>query len=366
MPGIDLNSLFQADPAAQELGLGFLGQEKQMNQANLAHKLFETQKGQATLPLELEQKRLANQTTQAQLPGIAADSESRQIDTRFKKETLAPKIEAELSKLKGQISDSQFKELTNTGQAYMQAGPLLDRMPGVVTHAAAKQILGNFYRPEFDRVPANALGQVISNFGEAMVAAQSKYVQQLGLLGAKNEGAKEVAGINANARVEAARVAAAAKIKQLDSQIAQIREKAKLGGYPQRASFYIDEAHKLAEEAAFAEDEQIKRALLERAKVFGQIANEAQQMDLAGKAAAAQEANKGKPDLGGFGIPTVTPPGQAPGAQVPGMNPNVAPSSQAPSGSPETFKKAFGAYEPDKYDYRINPQTGKPQRKPKE
>lgn len=334
MPGIDLSTLFQADPAAQELGLGFLGQEKDMNKARLAQQLFETDKQRQMLPLELQGKQLSNQTAQAQIPGLQAQSEKQQLDTRFSRETLGPKIESELSKYKGQMSDSQLKELTNAGQAYMQAGPLLDRMPGVVTHAAAKQILGNFYRPEFDQIPANALGQVISHFGETMVAAQSKYVQQLGLLGAKNEGAKDVAGINANARVEAARIAAAAKIRGYDNEIAQIREKAKLGTYPQRASYYIDKAHQLAEEAAFAEDEQIKKALLERAKMFGQIANEAQQVDLAAKAAAAQEANKGKPDLGGFGIPTVTPPGQAPGAQVPGMAPGVNPTVAPSSGSP--------------------------------
>lgn len=369
MPGIDLSTLFQADPAAQELGLGFLGQEKDMNKARLAQQLFETDKQRQMLPLELQGKQLSNQTAQAQIPGLQAQSEKQQLDTRFSRETLGPKIESELSKYKGQMSDSQLKELTNAGQAYMQAGPLLDRMPGVVTHVAAKQILGNFYRPEFDQIPANALGQVISHFGETMVAAQSKYVQQLGLLGAKNEGAKDVAGINANARVEAARVAAAAKIRGYDNELVQIREKAKLGSYPQRASYYIDKAHQLAEEAAFSEDEQVKKALLERAKMFGQIANEAQQMDLAARAAAAQETNKGKPDLGGFGIPTVTPPGQAPGAQVPGMNPGVnpavAPSGQAPMGSPETFKKAFGAYEPDKYEYRMGP-NGQPQRRKKQ
>lgn len=370
MPAMDLNTLFQSDPAAQELGLGFLGQEKQMNQATLAQKLFETERQKQLLPLDIQQRQLANKATEAQIPGMQADSEKRQIDTRFARDTIVPKIQAEMSSLKGKISEAELKEITNAGQAYLQAGPLLDKMPGVVSHAAARQILGNFYRPEFDQVPPEALGQVISYFGEGMVAGQAKYVQQLGLLDRKLGSAERVAETKSAAQIEAARISAAARTRQFNQDVmeAQAALKAKFGNYPQQAAYYKDKARQVAQEAAFTGDEQDKRRLLQMANIYGDMAEEAMHQERLKAIAAQQEANRSKPDVSAFDIPTVTPPAMPPGGPRPsgsGNNPTVAPSGQTPMGSPETFKKAFGAYEPDKYEYRIGP-NGQPQRRKKQ
>lgn len=366
---VELNTLFQSDPAAQELGLGFLNHERRLNEANIAQKMFETQKGLATLPYDIESKRLRNETTSAQLPGIRATSGKLEDDARFSRETLGSKIEAELKKYSGQMSDAQLKELTNAGQAYAQAGKLLENLPGPASHAAAKQILGQFYRPEFDQVPPHMLGKVVSFFGDEMINAQDKYVQQLGLLAGKTGSAERIAESKNATTLEAARIAAAAKIRAFDKDIIEAREaaKAKFGNYPQRAGYYISKAIEAAKEAANIEDPDVRKAMLERADLFEQIAQQAHIIDLAKPRQAAEEANRAKPALGAFDIPTVTPPGKTPGEGIvtPGNNPNVKPSTQTPTGSPELYKKAFGAYEPDVYEYRIGP-NGNPQRRKKQ
>ena len=75
---------------------------------------------------------------------------------------------------------------------------------------------------------------------------------------------------------------------------------------------------------------------------------------------ATKPSNAGKPSIEALGItPVATPTAPALG--------NKAESTPYESGQidPSMVQKAFGAYEPTKYEYRVNPQTGKLQRKPK-
>ena len=312
MPGIDLNSLFQSDPAAQELGLGFLGQERQMNDAKLAQQLFETEKGRAMLPLDMAGKQASTDFTKSQTTG-------QDITNQYDRQNMHTKLMQNFQNLRKSISENDLAEIENAGKAYTQAGALLEQMPGVATHAAAKQILGQYYRPEFDQIHPTALGTVINNLGYTMGQMKTfdpEYQLKQKQIDAANESKKYVADRAAQAKIDAANIAARSKVQQLDNELAKIREKAKTGSYSQQSGYYTDLAQQAAVQAAQTEDEEAKQALLKRAQVFAQIAEDAKNQEIQKAVAAAIEANRKNIDpnaLQGGQIRSVTPPGKAGG-----------------------------------------------------
>lgn len=309
MPQMDLNSLFQSDPAAQELGLGFLGQEKQLNQANLAQKAFELQKGQAMLPLDMASKKANTTQTETQTKGMV-------IENQFNTQNMRTKLMQQYESLRKSMTDNDYKEIEDAANAYTQGGELLAQLPGVATHAAARQVLGKFYRPEFDQIPPQALGHVISNFGQSMqqMKMTDPNIQSKFILGnQKAETERYKADVAAQSKRDVANTVAQTKIKQIDNELRLIQEKAKLGGYAQQSGYYSNAAQEAAVQAAQTEDEGLKQQLLARAKVFAQIAEDAKNQEIQKAVAAAIEANRKAIDPNAIGqgqIRSVTPPGK--------------------------------------------------------
>lgn len=351
----DLSTLFQSDPAAQEIGLKQIGDQRAQAAAQLADMLQATQQKGQMNPLLLKQQELANQTTQAQMPGLEAQSSMLADKANISRSTIPQQLEEAMRKHRTSMTDADFKEIGQTGQAFSQVGEYLSGIPVPARHAAAKQMLGQMYRPEFDNYNPNDLVDTLQQTGKWMNEAAAKFQLQQAGLAQKGANAENVAAINNRGKVEAAKIAADAKIKQYTQEFIEL--KAKFGSYPQQAAFYSNKALEVATTAANVADEQQQRQLLQLANIYGQMANAAQEQEVKKANAAAVEANKAKPDLNPLGIPTVTPPGG-------GNNPAAAPSTQTPMGSPEAFKQAFGTYEPDKYEYRMGPNG--PQRRKKQ
>ena len=172
---MDLQTLFQSDPAAQELGLQQFAQEKQRRDAELASLLQRTQQQGEMHPLEMQQRRIGNQMQEAQIPGIQAQNSITQDKASISRNTLPQQLEEAFAKHKGSMSDLQLKELNNAGQRYGQVGALLGNIPGPARAAAAKQLLGDLYRPEFDQYNPNELADTVSTIGEWMTKAGTKF-----------------------------------------------------------------------------------------------------------------------------------------------------------------------------------------------
>ena len=351
----DLSTLFQSDPAAQEIGLKQIGDQRAMAAAQLQELLQSTQQKGQMNPLLLKQQEIANQTQQAQIPGLQAQSSLAQDKAGISRSTIPQQLEEAMRKHRTSMTDADFKEIGQTGQAFSQVGEYLSGIPVPARHAAARQMLGQMYRPEFDKYNPNDLVDTLQQTGKWMNEAATKFqMQQAGIL-AKTGSAERIAADKNAVELEKAKIAAAAKTQQYSKEFLEL--KAKFGQYPQQAAFYNNKALEVAQAMADVTEPEQKAHLKEMANVYSQMANAAQQQEIQKAVASAIEANKAKPDLNPLGIPTVTPPGG-------GNNPNVAPSTQSPMGSPEAFKQAFGAYEPDKYEYRMGPNG--PQRRKKQ
>lgn len=364
-----MNDLFQQSPVAQAVGLRDIMLQREKLQQDMAKQQQAMDLEKQLFPEKLRQQQLMNQTAEAQIPGIQAQSSIAGDNARFSAETIGKKIDTELSNLKGKIGENELRQLSAAGAAFAQAGGALEGVPYAAAHARAKQLLGSHYMPELDQVSPGALGQVLSMMGEKMQTAGTKFLTTAYGVDKKTESAERIAtGKNAT-EIEKARIAAQARMAQFskDYEEAKAAAKAKYGGYPQQSGYYSAKALEVAEQAALEGDPEALQSALRMAKVYAQMAEEAKQQEIKKAVAAAVEGNKAKPDINAVGIPTVTPPGAQPGGPNPVLSPNnpsVSPSGQTPMGSPEVFKQAFGAYEPDKYEYRMGPNG--PQRRKKQ
>jgi hypothetical protein len=175
---MDLNTLFQSDPAAQELGLRQIADERAHNKATLEQLMQSMQQKGQMFPEELRARQLGNQATEAQLPGLQAQSSLSQDKASLSRNTMAQQLEEAFAKHKGNMSDAQVKELTNAGQRYGQVGAMLGAIPGPARASAAKQLLGDLYRPEFDQYNPNDLADTVSTLGQWMTETGSKFQLQ--------------------------------------------------------------------------------------------------------------------------------------------------------------------------------------------
>lgn len=303
---VNLQTLFQSDPAAQELGLGMIQDQRAQDQMTLEKLMMEMQQKKAGFAEEQRRAKLSNDTIEAQLPGQRATSDLTQDKARFSRETLGASIADQLKTYEGKLQKQDLDELINAGQAYAQAGRgLMSWGPGGVSKEQAKKLLGKFYRDEFDNIPPQYLPQVLSDLGDSMIEAQGKYQQQFGLKGL------DIAGKSA---IEDKKIQARKDIEEfkgaLRSKLESMKASAKKDPKTARAI-----ANQLFLAAQQEQDTDRKAVLMEQANQFNEIAFA--EIDRRAQATAAT-----KPDLGAMNIPTnpapVTPglPGAQPQAPI--------------------------------------------------
>lgn len=335
MPNIDLASLFKSDPVAQELGLQFLGQERQKNTQDMElarlREMMNQRKGEEDIL-----------NSQAQRPGLTAQSTM-----------LGQQAELGGHKLPGQKQEfdrnqesagqkAQLEGLEMAGRAYMQAEPFIATLPPPARHAAARQMLGRFYRPEFDQVPPEQLGRVLNFIGSEQQRSQQKAMLATDVIDKKNESAQQI--------VEK-KLAAQKEIEMFKANIKAQLEKLKAAPLPTREKVLGQLMSAIQEE----DDPGKRSALVEQYNEFAKQINDE-------KVRVAQAGQVNKPDVGAIaGVPTLP---QTPAPQLPTAPPTQGNNPVAVDASVDKYKQAFGAYEPDKYIYRIGP-NGVPQRKKK-
>ena len=351
---VTLEQMMGGDPGAFFERQGAWKTQQAKQQADLESLMQQTDQRRQTLPLDLAQRQANIDIDKARLPGVQADSSIRQRDNKKQELTFDDDMRAYLGKMKSEEMKRYAEQLTQAANAYTMGGQYLEDAPGMANHEMAKQILGPLYRPEFDKIPATALGQAIRYMGQNMSQLAPKFQQEMELLNAKNqfalnkqlqaqEAAQRLAEYKGNVQKAVASMQGNKDPKTFEALGVQLRQeqyKAIAAGDNERAAFLQEEIDKVV-------------GLIDSLKKAG--------------AAARRE---GTVDTGAVsGLPTVPPaaPATLPapaGSPPPNQTPRATGGQVGTETKNETaiFERAFGKYEPDKYDYRISPE-GKPQRR---
>ncbi len=308
---IDLQTLFQSDPAAQEMGLKMIGEQRAADKASLEQMLMKMDQEKQMFPHELRAKELGNQTREAQLPGIMESTRAQRLDNDFNEQTLNSRIQQSLAQYKGKMTKDQYDDLVNTGNIFTQAGQMLEDIPGLASHSRAREILKEKYLPEFDQITPQALGRTIRYMGENMSKLQPDFVKKSVLEEMKIEGKKSLE------EEKTARAKELATYKAtLQEKLAQVKTSAQKDPTTARGI-----ANKLFLAAQQETDGDRKAMLMEQAQAFNEIAF----AEIERRAAAT---NAAKPDLGKLGIETNPLPATP---SIPGAQPSQAPSTNKPS-----------------------------------
>ena len=292
-------------PMLWDIAQSQVGQQRRSNEINqqqaLQSMLFEGQ----DQPLKQRQLELQNQTAEAQLPGFAADSSLRQDKASLSRNTLPEQQRTMLSELAGKISKNDLDEAENAVKT-------------ALTHPSAKV-----------REQANTMWQQLSHVKEIKLKADEDMRRAMAV------GAQSIEGQRG---MEQMRIDAG-KYKDKNAALGFWGNFNKLKSAKDKHAALMLEAVK--------EDQQ---GNTEGAGQLRQMAEEIRPQAEAEIGAKAQAPVINVPAV--TGLPGVSPQSIAPAAKT-----------TAPELNADVVKAAFGAYEPDKYQYRISP-DGKLQRKP--
>jgi hypothetical protein len=308
-------------------------------QASQLKNLFDQQNN----PQRLQAQSLDNQTAQARLPGIFADSDVKGMDRDKQSALQGDAIQNAKTKFAREASTAHLQELEDRAQEMAMSNDPAVRQQGEQLLMHHKDIIR-------DRAKQEAQGK------RALELEQLRGTNQLALAGVNNSaGRYSKAGKGGGGSVE--------------EQIAS-------------GKLSFEKAATLLAGAAFMAEQE---GDTEKADQYRQMADDFNAKHIASKRAGAYGAAEGKPALDALGI---RPNAPVPAESFPAVGRKLPMSQQiqqdigagAQFSSPEveakvrqaagmsndgaTFKQAFGSYEPDKYEYRMGP-NGVPQRKPK-
>lgn len=156
---------------------------------------------------------IANQTAQAQLPGIQGQSMSYQAAGQQAQANLPGAIAQAKSDVMSKMSDNDAKMMTNMGGQIAQFGSMLANIPAPARGAALTQFASRFNLPPDSPLLKGLLGanpdqmpDVVKSLGTNMVQLSSDYVKQSGLVGQKVGGQITVAQTRADALRDSANI----------------------------------------------------------------------------------------------------------------------------------------------------------------
>lgn len=213
-------------------------------------------------PIKLRQGAANAAQTEAQTPGIVANSGMLQDKAQISRGTLQAQMDAELGKYKGQLTQQHFDALDKAGQMYGQVGAVLGSVPIPARQAMARKLLGDQYQDEFDSIPPEKLQDQMALMGEWATNASRKGQLQDEALDQKGENTARAAQIAADAKIAAAEKAAQARIEaaKLNSQRKPAESMSQYEARIRAAANAGDDPHA---EAALAklEGDKVKRAI---------------------------------------------------------------------------------------------------------
>ena len=164
---------------------------------------------------KMQTQDLANQETQARIPGIQGQSASLQAKGQVDSANIDQAIQATRSDLMAKMTGNDAKMMTDFGGQLGQFGAMLGQVPPPARAAAVAQYAARFGMNQDSpilqgllKTDPEKLPDVIKTMGSSMVQMSSDYIKGAGLLGIKGQTATQVAGINAGAKIDAAKMRA--------------------------------------------------------------------------------------------------------------------------------------------------------------
>lgn len=280
-------------------------------------------------PLILEEQRLRNETSQAQLPGITANSSLLTDKAKLSKDSMKEQFENLIAEYQGKMNKKDLDFINGGASAYSQAGQALTLVPPNIRHQMGKRMLGSFWQPEFDSMDPETLGKTLSTMGEYMTMAQSKFAQQSALQAQKGEDARALA-----ATKSAQQLALAQYKASVSRAVSDAKKTGNKGTLKNTQDAIYNELRREI-------DPDKRKALQEE---FNNITRIISDMEVRARVAG----NAGKPDVTSLGFKEQG----LPSAPSLGNNPVVQPSTGSPAqGRPQSLadlQKLYPGVPPEK------------------
>lgn len=295
-----LAQLWKLPTGAFLQGMGAMENARAADDEALKQSQLKTMFSQQNDPQRLREQDLQNQTLEAQLPGVVANSSLNQDRAKFSKATNDTAIDDFLKSSKDKVGAQHLKRLTDATQAYGLAGGAMNSIPPAARHAYARQMMGEFYNPElFDRVPPEALPKMLQTMASESTTFSQKVQAKLQEQAALAQYRSQLQAQKDAAAGERARVLAAAKAAV--KQAATTKDPATLEGLAVRLKLRaMDPTTDLETQQALLE------AASEAIKIKDQLAKNAAAARGAADPAIAGAA--GLPTKGNEAAPQFTPP----------------------------------------------------------
>lgn len=208
-------------------------------------------------PLKVQQQSLANDLTQAQIPGARATSSIQQRADRMAGRFEPQQIEEIMSKYKSDELARHVKDAENLGQIALQGAAQTTAYPiGAAQRIKAqweRAGYGKMWNPEWDTLSPARLAMNLSSFGDEIQRTSAKFSQAMSLQETKNATAQNIANTRtqaaadaASARAEAARKLATTKAgatpKTYEAAAVQARQLAAAADTPEEQQYYTNMA----------------------------------------------------------------------------------------------------------------------------
>lgn len=232
MAGLD----FLYSPVSQTYRAG-----QQMIQDSLSNQkeaLFNDRYQQMT-PLEVTHQDLANQETQARIPGVQGQSASLQAQGQVDQAMAPTKIAVGQSTGQVNMDDNQVKLLSNYGQKLGMAGRMIDQLQaGPATPSVLPNVLSKVGLSPDDpivqkvmehggQVPVQNLGKYLSNVGDGMATASADYIQKRLLQASQQDSQERIHAGNNAATIQAATISAQGRVDAAKARVEAIKRDAK-------------------------------------------------------------------------------------------------------------------------------------------
>lgn len=336
----DLSTLSQVvSPAyaAQQAGI-------QNDAANQEQQLA-NQKAAAELPFAAQKEQAGIGLTTAQAGNLNAEAQKTGLANMFTQQTQPGSIAAANAKSNTEVTQEHLNSISQLGQLAGAVAQQMDSVPAPARPAAMQHLLSTMGVNQ-DQLQQSGLGSLMSGdpdqlrqFSQQAIQASASFQQQSALESQKAQAHQNVATTEGQYHLASAQASADARKYAADQKrvIDQMKQT-------------VDQSIAQLTQRIGSPNEQPGDK--ERLQFLAQQQAQVRQLQ-------AQNMSQ----LTGMGMPA-TPSLNIGGG---GGQPHQAPSGPAPNAdaTKQAATQAFGSYEPDKYEYGINPQTGKFARRPK-
>jgi len=204
-----LAQLWKLPTGAFLQGMGAMENVRAADEEALKQQQLKTMFTQQNDPMKLREQGLQNDTLEAQLPGVVANSSFYQDRAKKSRATVDTEIADFIQASKDKIGPAQLKKLTDASEAYGRAGGAMSAIPPAARHAYARQMMGEFYNPAlFDQVPPEQLPKMLTGMAEQSQMFSSKVQAKLAEISTKAQYAQQLQAQKdaaASARAEVAR-----------------------------------------------------------------------------------------------------------------------------------------------------------------